>query len=110
MTTEANKAVPNPAKWKLPTKALVISRIMALMINVNNPNVKILMGNVNKSKKGLIKVLSKPKTIAASTSAPVLSNQIPGNKISANHNAAELIKIFRMMSRSIRTPDNTMIL
>lgn len=39
--------------------------INAFITSVNNPKVKIFIGNVNKSNKGRIKALTKPKTKAA---------------------------------------------
>lgn len=61
---------------------------MAFITNKNNPNVKIVTGNVNKTKIGFTKKLSNPKTMAtvkavvnSSTITPFISLAITNTKM-----------------------------
>lgn len=58
------RAVKNESTLKPPTMLSHNNIIRALIINKNNPNVKNVIGKVRMIKIGLIKILSKPKTIA----------------------------------------------
>lgn len=50
-------AVPKPSIWKeSPIKKVVISSIIAFTTKVKSPSVKILIGNVKRSKIGLISI------------------------------------------------------
>jgi len=68
-TIAAIIAVPNPVTWKPGTIALMIIRSNALMTNVNNPNVKIVIGSVNTRSIGFTSNVKIPQTIAITTSA-----------------------------------------
>lgn len=59
-----NNAVQNPLTSKPSTKWSQSRIIAALITNKNKPNVKIVTGNVNKTKIGFTKKFNNPKTIA----------------------------------------------
>jgi len=58
------KAVQNEFTLNPPTILEHIKIITALITNKNKPNVRIVAGNVNMTKIGLINILSNPKTTA----------------------------------------------
>jgi len=58
------KAVPQLLMEKLGSTAALILRTTPSTTNVKRPKVKILMGRVTMSKKGRIKMLAIPMTIA----------------------------------------------
>lgn len=66
-TTAASKAVLNPFTSKPGTILLIIIKSMALITKVNNPNVKILIGNVNNISIGLIIKVNIPHTTETTT-------------------------------------------
>ena len=75
-----NKAVQKLLTSK-PVTISVHSMIMtALMTNKNKPNVMMVTGKVNKTKIGLMKILSNPKTTATIIEVPKLSTRTPGRK------------------------------
>ena len=75
-----NRAVQKESTAKPPT--ILEHRIMirALMTNKNNPKVTIVAGNVKKTSKGLIKVLSNPSTTAMIIEVTKLETVIPDIK------------------------------
>jgi len=75
-----NNAVQNESTAKPPTILVHKRIIMAFMTNKNNPNVNKVTGNVNSIKMGLIKVLSKLKTIATINEVVKFATTTPGIK------------------------------
>ena len=75
-----NKAVQNESTAKPPTIFEQRIMIRALMTNKNNPKVTIVAGNVKKTSKGLIKVLSNPSTTAMIIEVTKLETVIPDIK------------------------------
>jgi hypothetical protein len=75
-----NNAVQNESTAKPPTILEQRIIISALITNKNNPKVTIVTGKVKKTKIGLIKVLSNPKTIATNIEVIKLETVIPDMK------------------------------
>ena len=75
---ENSIAFSNPLTLNPGTMALARSIIRPLMTKVNSPSVRILIGSVSISNKGLMMTLTKPRTIAASK-APTMPTLAPGN-------------------------------
>jgi hypothetical protein len=72
-----SKAVKKLSTVKPPTILLHNIIINPLMTNKNNPNVKKVIGNVNNTKMGLIKIFSNPKTIATKSAVVKLATCTP---------------------------------
>jgi len=98
---EPIKALQNPSTTKPGVIRPANSNNPALMINVNNPSVKILMGRVKSTKTGLMRALISPM-IRAATSAVVKSltampvtilETIYKDKAFTNHRISTFIKI-----------------
>ena len=68
-----SKAVKKVSTSKPPTILSHNIIIKPLMTNKNNPSVKKVIGKVNKTKIGLIKILSKPKTMATKSAVVKLA-------------------------------------
>ena len=60
----ATRAVANPSTLKPETILLIIIKSKALITKVNNPNVRIFIGKVNKVIIGLINKVNTPHTMA----------------------------------------------
>lgn len=73
------------------TKKAVVSRIKALIMRVNKPRLKRLIGKVKIINMGFIKVLKIPKTMAVIMRDSVFKNQIESKSLSTNHKAEVLI-------------------
>jgi hypothetical protein len=70
MMMAARIAAPNPLIWKFgPINAAVIHSVMALMTNMNRPNVNKVTGNVKITKIGLTKMLRIERIRLASIAA-----------------------------------------
>lgn len=72
-----NNAVKKESTTKPPTILLHKIIIKALMTNKNNPSVKKVIGKVNNTKIGFIKILSNPKTIATKSDVVKLATCTP---------------------------------
>jgi hypothetical protein len=72
------KAIQKEATSKPATISEQNKIISALITSKNNPKVIIVTGNVNNTSIGLIKILSKPKTMATIIEVPKLSTRTPG--------------------------------
>ncbi len=68
-TIAAMRAVPNPVTAKPGTIELIIKRRIALITNVNNPRVKILIGSVRIRSIGFTSNVSTPHTMDMTMSA-----------------------------------------
>lgn len=62
------------------------------MTNRNNPSVKKVIGKVNKTKIGLIKILSNPKTIATKSDVVKLATCTPVIKCEISRTKTEVVK------------------
>ena len=84
-------AYQNPFTSKPLTKASQIKIIRALITNKNNPNVKMVTGNVKMMSKGFTNKLSRISTAATTIAVIKLSTNIPGS-IFANTTTATALK------------------
>ena len=66
-------AVSIPSTYIFWINRSAIKIISPLITNENKPNVMSVIGKENNDKIGLIKVLSKPKTMANTIAVPILS-------------------------------------
>jgi hypothetical protein len=77
-----------------PSTSLEHNKIMPpLITNKNNPNVKIVAGNVNITNIGLMKILSNPKTAATIIAVVKLSTSTLVIKLAISITKAAVIKI-----------------
>lgn len=63
------------------------------MTNRNKPNVKIVIGSVNKTKIGFTIKFSIAKTIATIIDTPKLATKIPGRKFEINNTSKAVTRI-----------------
>ena len=79
-TTAASNAVPNPSILNPGTTLLITRSNIALITNVNNPSVRMLIGNVRTISIGLMMDVSIPQTIEMTNSICHPPIVIPGIK------------------------------
>lgn len=79
-TTAASNAVLNPSILKPGTMLLITRSNIALITNVNNPSVRMLIGSVRMTSIGLIMDVSMPQTIEMTNSICHPPIVIPGTR------------------------------
>ena len=88
-----SKAVKKESTSKPPTILSHNIIINPLMTNKNSPSVKNVIGKVNKTKIGLIKTFSNPKTIATIIDVEKLATCTPFIKWEISNTKMEVVKI-----------------
>ena len=81
MIHEPKRALTNPLTANPSIKDAAKSNKKALITNINNPSVRMVIGSVNKTKIGFTNIFSKPITSAVTTATNNPSTVIPWNNM-----------------------------